>query len=340
MTDESSKSPGSAEIRRLSAVVERLEAPLSSLLQTMAKDRRGAGIWSLFKRGAAVLIFIFGLTMWLVVNGGIIGVHAAVVKPTIAQVEIAGAIGPGNAASADRIVPLLESLCEQENVRGLVLHINSPGGSPGDAERIGAAVDRCKTIEAGDDGRKPEHDTRRVVAVIDGLGASAAYYIAIHADRIVANPTGMSGSIGVIIEGLKYDGLMEKVGVSSFTYATGNNKAMLNPYVPDTAGQRAVAQSLVNDAMDAFRSAVVARRPHLKVDTPDLWSGRMWVSAQAKSIGLIDDIGLLEPVERAEWPKLPVQRFAPTKDFRESFSASTWIHAIAEEMAHQAVSVR
>lgn len=324
---------------RLTALLERLEGPLTAFINVTTKDRRGAAVWTLFKRGAIVLVFLVFALMYLFAYGTIMGMRPSVIKPTLAQVEISGAIGPGDLASADRLVPIIESLCSQRDVRGLILHIDSPGGAPGDAERIGAAVDSCKNWPLKD-GKPVYKGKRRVVAVIDGLGASAAYMIAIHADEIVSNPTGMSGSIGVIIEGLKYDGLMAKVGISSFAYSSGPLKSMLSPYAKDTAKQKAAAQGLADDAMQAFKADVIAHRPHLKLDTPDLWSGRVWVAAQAKDIGLIDTIGLLEPTEHREFPKLVVQKFEPTRDIHDALSMRSWVHAISAEMASRAMVMR
>jgi len=324
---------------RLTALLERMEAPLTAFLKVTTKDRHGAAVWTLFKRGAIVLVFLVFALMYLFAYGTIMGMRPSVIKPTVAQVEIAGAIGPSELASADRLVPMIESLCAQPDVKALVLHINSPGGSPGDAERIGAAVDSCKVWPLKD-GKPVSVGKRRVVAVIDGLGASAAYMIAIHADEIVSNPTGMSGSLGVIVEGLKYYGLMAKAGITSYAYSTGPLKSMLSPYAKDTPQQQAVAQELANDAMQAFKSDVISHRLHLKLDTPDLWSGRVWVAAQAKDIGLIDTIGLLEPTERREFPKLAVQKFEPTRDIHDALSMSSWVHAISAEMASRSMVMR
>lgn len=330
MSAEQDHEQGQASVppaERFAAVLERLEPTLDRLAQTMLREHRSAGIWALFKRGGMVMMFLLGLLIWAFAYGTALGVHPDIVKPTLAQIEITGQIG-GGTATANAIVPLLTEACAHTEVKGVVLHISSPGGSPADAERIGAAVDACKsfTTKAGKVEKRP------VVAVIDGLGASAAYLIAIHADKIVANSTGMVGSIGVIIEGLKYDGLMKKVGVSSYTYASGDLKSMLSPYTEDTPAQQAVAKSLAVDAMQVFKADVIARRPHLVQNTPDLWSGRVWVAGQAKTMGLIDGVGLLEPTERSEFKGLDVRVFAPQRDIRSLFAVSTWVREFRAQM--------
>lgn len=328
------------EVESLRAMLVRLEEPLTEYLHRVNRDRRGAGIWALFKRAGLVLMFLLGLILWLYINGNVLGISPSVIKPTVAQIDINGPIGPGNLASADRLVPLIENLCAQENVRAIVLHINSPGGAPGDAERVGAAVDNCRTMPAAKDGKASKLANRRVLAVVDGLCASAGYMIAIHADEIVANPTGFAGSIGVIIEGFKVDGLMEKTGVSSYVYATGPMKSMLSPYVQDSPRQKEVAQELADGAMEVFKGEVVKRRKNLRLDTPDLWSGRVWVASEAKDIGLIDTIDLLEPTERRQFPDLEVQRFEPQRNVRDALTMETWVHAIGAEFTARTMQLR
>ena len=311
---------------------------LGRLLRRLESERKAAQTWSTVKRAGLAVTFLLGLAMWLFGYGSALGLRPSVIAPSVAEVEISGPIGDGHLASADRIVPLLTDLCSQSLVKGLVLHINSPGGAPGDAERIGAAIDACKTPPATD-GQKPG-SPRKVVAVIDGLGASAAYMIAVHADRIVANPTGMVGSIGIIIEGLKFNGLMAKVGVTGYAYASGPLKTMLSPYQADTDDQQRVASELAHQAMEAFRADVIQRRPGLRAGDAELWSGRVWVAAEARRLGLIDDVGLLEPTERATFPGLPVQRFAPQHDVRDALSMTSMSNALVRAAADRAVTVR
>jgi protease-4 len=337
--NEKENGSNASAIERLAASFEKLEPAFSTWLTTTAKERRSAGVWSLFKRCGLVLMFALGLLVWCMVYGTALGVRPSIIKPTVAQVDIRGEIGGSNAASADNLVPMLTSLCQQPAVRGLVLHIDSPGGSPGDAERIGAAVDNCKLMP-NDDGKSGFAGKRRVVAVIDGLGASAAYMISLHCDEIVVNRTGMVGSIGVIIEGLKFNGLMQKVGVTSFTYSSGQLKSMLSPYSEDSPAQQKVAQQLADDAMQEFKGMVIANRRKLKTDTPDLWSGRVWVASQALAIGLVDRIGLLEPVERQEFPHLVVQTFAPMRDMHSLLGTESWLEGLRSVVQSHAFAIQ
>lgn len=317
---------------RLAGVLERLEPSLNRIVKIVEREQRSAGVWRIVKRAAFVLIFIVCGLMYLGFYGAILGVQPTLSKPTVAVVDVTGEIGGNNLASADRLVPLIDNLCRQSEVRALVLHINSPGGSPGDAERIGAAIDRCKLGKTHDG----KSQRRPVLAVADGMAASAAYMIAIHADKIIANPTGMVGSIGIIAEGLKYPDLLHKVGVTAYQYTSGSLKATLSPYSTDTPAQQKLVQELVDEDMQVFKADVIQARPKLKLDTPDLWSGRIWVANQALKIGLIDQVGILEDVLAHNFPKLAVQRFAPARNFRDALSVQTWVNAfVADAFDHE-----
>lgn len=323
---------------RAAGSLEQLAEPLTAVLNNYAAEQRSRRAWTLIKRVGISAGFLMIGCMWLFTYGNLLGMSPQVITPTVAQVEITGQIGPGSLSSADRLVPMIASLCDQPMVRGIVLHIDSPGGSPGDAERIGASIDSCKVMPVDPHAHSSTSNspkTRPVIAVIDGLGASAAYMVAIHADEIYANPTGMVGSIGIIMEGFKVNGVMQKLGASSFAYSSGSLKTMLSPFVSDTPQQRAVAQELVNKSMAAFRADVIAHRPHLKLDSKDLWSGRVWVADDAKNMGLIDDIGLLEPVEHQRFKGFAIQSYEPQRNVRDALSMETWVNAIASDITRQ-----
>lgn len=321
---------------RLAGVLERLEPDLKRVVQTIEREHRSSGWWKVIKRGGIVAIVIVIAAIYLTFYGAILGVKPSIAQPTVAVVDIEGPIGGSDMASAGNIVPILQNLCDQPDVRGVILHINSPGGSPGDAERIGAAVDRCKII-VNKDGEQV--GKRRVVSVIDGMGASAAYMIAMHGDKVFANPMGMVGSIGVIAEGLKYPALLSKLGVQPYAYASGDLKATLSPYLQDTPAQQALMQQLVDTDAKVFEADVEAHRPHLVLSTPDLWSGRVWVAAEAEKIGLIDGIGVLENVEGKEFPHLAVQTFRPQRDIKSLLSMQTWVHAVASEVEQKGLQI-
>lgn len=333
--------PSTSAAERGIALLERLVPSLERTLKAIEREQRSAGAWRLFRRAGLVLIFVVGFVVYLTFYGAILGVRPSIVAPTVAVVNIRGEIGGSDLASADRIVPILDNVCSQSTVKALVLHIDSPGGAPSDAERIGSAVDRCKVLPVPKGAVKGTKAERRpVYAAIDALGASAAYMVAVHADRIVANPAGMVGSIGVIVQGFKVNNLMQKVGVDPYTYATGPLKATLSPYSPETPQQQALIKQLANGALDVFKHDVLLHRPHLDVSTPDLWSGRLWIAADAKRIGLIDQVAVLEDVLHSDFPHLSVAQFQPSRGFRDALSVETWVRALRAEAAQQPFELR
>ncbi|EQD34678.1 signal peptide peptidase SppA, 36K type, partial [mine drainage metagenome] len=237
---------------------------------TLAREHRSAGWWAVIKRTAFAAFFIIGVVIYLYFYGKILGVRPQMVKPTVAVIDIDGGIGPGHLASASNLVPEIDNLCGQREVEAVIVHIDSPGGSPTDAERIGAALDRCKRMPAPKEAtaaQRAHPAARPVIAVIDGLGASAAYMIAIHANKIYASRESLVGSIGIIIEGFKFNQLLAKVGVNSYAYTSGPLKAALSPWQADSPAEKALVQQLTNDAFKVFQQDVEARRPHLVLST-------------------------------------------------------------------------
>lgn len=314
---------------RLAAIVERLEPQLQILAQAYAKQSRDVLFWHWVKR-LAITIAVFGVAMTYFVNtAGFMGFQPSLSKPGVVLVDISGEIGPGSLASGDRVVPLIETACSNTNTTALVLRINSPGGSPADAERIGAAVDRCKTIK-NEPGKR-----RKVYAIIDGLGASAGYMIAVHADTIAANSMALVGSIGVIMTGLQFEDTLTKVGAKSREYVTGVNKGAFSPYRKDTPEQASYAQDLVDSAMVDFKALVVARRPMLDTTNKDLFSGRVWTGPTALKLGLIDEVGVLEDILEREFPDMPRQLVRPRRNLQETMQMDTWVNAFETAVRNQ-----
>jgi protease-4 len=167
----------------------------------------------------------------------------------VGVVRIEGQISSTDHASADSIVPLLEKAFANPNVKAVVLSIDSPGGAPVEAERIYTAIGSLKRKHP-----KP------VVAVINNLGASAAFLIALHADKIVAGRYSLVGSIGAIMAPWQLDRAIAKYDVSQRVYASGKLKSFLNPFTPVTPEVDLKAQKLVDQMGTYFLEEVKARR--------------------------------------------------------------------------------
>jgi len=232
----------------------------------------------------AWLAFLIGV-VWLGVNEG--SSTQNVTAPHTAVVEIKGEIASGAEASAEMVVSAARSAFEDAGAQGVVLLINSPGGSPVQAGIINDEIRRLKALH-----KKP------VYAVVEESCASAAYYIAVAADSIYVDKASMVGSIGVLMDGFGFTGLMDKLGVERRLMTAGENKGFLDPFSPQTATQRDYAQAMLNQIHQQFIDVVKAGRGERLKETPETFSGLFWSGQQAIELGLADHLGSLDFVAR------------------------------------------
>jgi protease-4 len=204
-----------------------------------------------------------------------------------AVVQIQGEIASESDASADWIVGALRDAFADEGSQAVVLLINSPGGSPVQAGIINDEIRRLK-----DKHQKP------VYAVVEESCASAAYYIAVAADQIFVDKASIVGSIGVLMDGFGFTGLMDKLGVERRLMTAGENKGFLDPFSPQTKTQRAYAQTMLDQIHQQFIQVVREGRGKRLKETPELFSGLFWTGQQAIELGLADALGSLDFVAR------------------------------------------
>lgn len=189
----------------------------------------------------------------------------------VGVVRIEGAIGSKERASADNIIPVLKSAFENPNVKAIALAIDSGGGAPVEAERINAAIRSLKASHP-----KP------IFAVINNIGASAAYMVAAQADEVIAGKYSLVGSIGAVMESWRLDQAIARWDVSQRTYASGRLKAFLNPFAPLTAEMDEKAQSLVGRMGHVFVAEVIQQRGEKLAPGVDLGTGEIWSGQDAK----------------------------------------------------------
>jgi protease-4 len=207
--------------------------------------------------------------------------------PHTAMIEIKGEIGAGGDANAVNILDSLRSAFEDEGAKAVVLVIDSPGGSPVQAGMVNDEIVRLKALH-----KKP------VYAVVEDTCASAAYYIASAADEIYVDKASIVGSIGVLMDGFGFTGLMEKLGVERRLLTAGANKGFLDPFSPQTEAQRAYALNMLNQIHQQFIAVVREGRGERLKETPDMFSGLFWSGQQAVSMGLADGLGTIDSVAR------------------------------------------
>ncbi|MCJ0764314.1 S49 family peptidase [Variovorax terrae] len=258
-------------------------ATLERLAFASLNEQRATRRWKSFVRLAWLAFFVF--VVWALLYRGTPSTDKS--TPHTAVVEIKGEIASGGDASAEFVVAAMRSALEDDGSQALVLLINSPGGSPVQAGIINDEIRRLKTKY-----KKP------VYAVVEESCASAAYYIAVAADQIFVDKASIVGSIGVLMDGFGFTGLMDKLGIERRLMTAGENKGFLDPFSPQTERQRAYAQTMLDQIHQQFIGAVKAGRGKRLKETPETFSGLFWSGQQAVEMGLADQLGNLDFVAR------------------------------------------
>ena len=258
-------------------------AVLEKLAFASLHEQRARRRWKTFV-ALAWLVF-FAYLVWMI--AGRDATSQDITKPHTAVVEIKGEIASGGEASADLIVNAMRAAFEDEGALAVVLLINSPGGSPVQAGIINDEIIRLKAKH-----KKP------VYAVVEETCASAAYYIAVAADKIYVDKASIVGSIGVLMDGFGFTGLMDKLGVERRLMTAGENKGFLDPFSPQTEKQRVFAQTMLDQIHKQFIDVVKTGRGKRLKETPEMFSGLFWSGQQSIELGLADQLGNLDYVAR------------------------------------------
>jgi protease-4 len=256
---------------------------LEKLLFATLEEQKRARRWRTVVR-LGWLAF-FAVLLWNLSFRG--GPSAAKTLAHTAVVEIKGEIAADSTASAEGIVAAIKAAFEDPGAQGIVLLVNSPGGSPVQAGIINDEIRRLKAKY-----KKP------IYAVVEESCASAAYYIAASTDRIFVDKASIVGSIGVLMDGFGFVGLMEKLGVERRLMTAGENKGFLDPFSPQTEKHRVFAQNMLDEVHKQFIDVVRAGRGKRLKESPELFSGLFWTGQQAIDLGLADQLGNLEFVAR------------------------------------------
>ena len=282
----------------------------SGLILDILQERRSERRWKRIRRIATAVLVLLGAFIYLASYAGMLGYRALPVRDTVAVVPISGTIARGAEASADAVNPVLTRLFESPKVKGIVLLIDSGGGSPSEAERITRLLDeqRAKT-------GKP------VYAACAGICASAAYLIALHSDRIYVGEYSWTGSIGAIMKGWDLRAVIEKFDIDQRVFASGSMKDLMNPFKPMSAEMSGKLDGLVKETAARFIDEVKAQRGERLTGGEELFTGEVWTGREAVRLGLVDEIGTLEEVLAEHFHGLPANTYEP-KRRRNSFFES------------------
>jgi protease IV len=259
------------------------QATFEKLMFATLREQRATRRWRTFKSLAWLAFFVF--LIWALTHRGTPSTDKSL--PHTAVIEIKGEIASGSDASAESVVAAMRSAFEDSGAKAVVLLINSPGGSPVQAGIIYDEIKRLRTKY-----NKP------IYSVVEESCASAAYYIASGTDKIFVDKASIVGSIGVLMDGFGFTGLMEKLGVERRLMTAGENKGFLDPFSPQTEKHRVFAQGMLDQVHRQFINAVKAGRGKRLKETPELFSGLFWTGQQAVEMGLADQLGNIDFVAR------------------------------------------
>ena len=258
---------------------------LEKLAFQSLKEQKRNRFWSIFFKILTVIwlfLALFYMFHWVGGNGG----NSA--EDHTALIDIQGEIGAQDQVSAESVVSSLHDAYENKHTKGVILRINSPGGSPVQAGIINDEIKRQRKL----------HPDIPVYAVVEDICASGGYYIAVAADKIYVDKASIIGSIGVLMDGFGFTGAMEKFGVERRLMTAGENKAMLDPFSPVNPKHKAFAQAMLNEVHQQFISVVREGRGSRLKETPETFSGLFWSGEAGIKMGLADELGSYEYVAR------------------------------------------
>jgi protease-4 len=277
---------------------------LEHLLLENLKETRKARRWKAVFRILTLLVFV-GVIL-AVFDFHLPGRGMGTEKHT-ALVTLEGEISSSSMANALDINSSLTAAFENENSAGVVLRINSPGGSPVQAGMMNDEIHRLRKL----------YPSKPFYVVVEDICASGGYYVAVAGDQILVDKASLVGSIGVIMEGFGFTGLMDKLGVTRRMITAGSNKGMMDPFSKENPQQVEMIKTMIEEIHQQFIAVVKAGRGDRLKETPEMFSGRVWNGEQAIKIGLVDGYGTVETVARDIFKAPDILDYTMKENFAE-----------------------
>lgn len=281
---------------------------LEKLATSALTEQKRARYWSIFFRMAFLVYLItvtaISLSTWAEkIKPGDGGAHTAVV-------DVVGMIADGTDTNAGSIIQGLKAAVEDDDTRGIILRLNTPGGSPVQSAYVYDEIRRLKK----------DHPNLPIHAVVSDICASGGYYIASAADKIFVNSASIIGSIGVIMNGFGFVDTLSKLGVERRLLTAGEHKAVLDPFLPVDSIEKTHIQGLLNRIHEQFIAAVKQGRGERLKDDPLLFSGLVWTGDDGVKLGLADGFGNTASVARDVIGAEKLVNFTPEEDFVQKLS--------------------
>ncbi len=277
---------------------------LEELLKASVDEQRRRRRWGIFFKllgfGYLFCLLFVGLGFFTGKDKTVSGRHTALV-------ELNGVIAAEGEASADRINTGLQEAFKDTDTVGVILRINSPGGSPVQAGQINQEIRRQRGL----------HPKVPLYVVVEDICASGGYYVAAAADRIFVDRASLVGSIGVLMDGFGFTGVMDKVGVERRLLTAGENKGFLDPFSPMNPAQKAFAQKMLDEIHQQFIDVVRAGRGARLKEGPETFSGLVWTGQRSIELGLSDALGSVDYVAREVVKAEDIVDFTPRENLAE-----------------------
>ncbi len=277
---------------------------LEHLLLENLKETRKARRWKAVFRVLTLVVFIGAI---LAVFDFQVPVGRMGTEKHTALVSLEGEISSSSMANALDINSSLVAAFENEHSAGVILRINSPGGSPVQAGMINDEIYRLRKL----------YPSKPLYVVVEDICASGGYYVAVAGDQILVDKASLVGSIGVIMEGFGFTGLMEKLGVTRRMIAAGSNKGMMDPFSKENPQQVEMIKTMIDEIHQQFIDVVKVGRGDRLKETPEMFSGRIWNGEQAIKIGLADGYGTVETVARDVFKAPDILDYTMKENFAE-----------------------
>jgi len=268
------------------------------------QEQRRARRWGIFFK---LLGFIYLFALLFVALGWLGKRDGTTTGKHTALVEIRGMIAADLPGGADVVTTGLQEAFKDKNTQGVVLRINSPGGSPVQAGHINDEIRRLRT----------RYPNIPVYAVVEDICASGGYYVAAATDKIFVNESSIVGSIGVLMDGFGFSGALEKLGVERRLLTAGENKGFLDPFSPLNPEQLEHAKTMLSAIHNQFIKVVREGRGDRLKDTPEIFSGLMWTGLKSVEMGLADGLGSVEYVAREIIKAEDLVDFTPRENIAE-----------------------
>lgn len=286
-----------------------------AIIKALVDDRRRDRRWRIIRFSLIVIILLLYLVA-LITHSSDDHDHLESGKPYVSLVRLSGVIMPETHMSANVVNPVLYKAFTDKKSKGVLIDINSPGGSAVQSSLIYDQIMRLKYAYH-----------KKVVVVGEDSLTSGAYLIASAADQIYVDPDTITGSIGVIMSGFGFTDAIKKIGVTRRVFTAGDNKDRLDAFEPLNATDVAKAKQLLNDAHEHFIKDVIAgRKGRLKGDKKVLFSGDFWSGSRAVQLGLVDGTGSVPSVMHHEFSTKFYKLYEPRLSFLQSIVGSTQEH--------------